>query len=83
MKAKYAYIKWDCEYTIRKQVETIQDLSLSLKFKDYEFLSQKAGLSQGYLKLIFSNKVVPSPKHLSLLKQAVKQQLLRDVYILS
>jgi hypothetical protein len=63
----------------RKEIELLQDLDLSLKFKDYAFLSERVGLSEGYIKLIFKTKSLKFEKYLPLLKQAVREQLLRDV----
>lgn len=79
MKQKYAYIKWDCPYPKRKEIETLQDLDLSLKFKDYAFLSKRVGLCEGLIKTIFRTKSIKFEKYLPLLKQAVREQLLRDV----
>jgi AraC-like DNA-binding protein len=82
MKSRYAYIKWDCDYATRKQMETIQHLDLSLHFKDYDFLSEKLGLNPMTIRNIFKTHTLSNPKYLPLLKQAVKEQLLRDVCII-
>lgn len=82
MKSTYVYIRWDCDYATRKQMELIQHLDLSLKFKDYDFLSERLDLTETTIRNIFKTHTVNNPKHIPLLKKAVKEQLLRDVCIL-
>ena len=41
MKRRYIYIRWDTPFQKRKEMETMQDLGLSLKFKDYDFQADR------------------------------------------
>jgi hypothetical protein len=82
MKPKYVYIHWDTPFKKRKEMETMQDLSLSLKFKDYDFLAERVGLHPTYVKKLLKECDLKFPEYLPLFKKAVKEQLLRDVYIL-
>lgn len=82
MEAKYVYISWDTPFQKRKEMETIQDLSLSLMFRDYDFLSERIGLCPSYIRLTMKTCDLKFPEYLPLFKKAVKEQLLRDVYFL-
>lgn len=82
MKKNFVYISWDTPYQKRKEIETLQHLSLSLKFKDYDFLAERIGLHPKYIHLIFKECDIKDSKYLPLFKKAVREQLLRDVCIL-
>lgn len=82
MKRRYVYIPWDTPFKKRKEMETMQDLSLSLHFKDYDFLAERLDLHPRYVELILRTCDIKFPEYLPLFKKAVREQLLRDVYIL-
>jgi hypothetical protein len=82
MKRRYVYIPWNTPFKKRKEMETMQDLSLSLKFKDYDFLAERVGLHPVYVKKLLKDCDLKFPEYLPAFKKAVKEQLLRDVYIL-
>jgi len=82
MKRKYIYIHWDTPFQKRKEMETMQDLGLSLEFKDYDFLADRIELCPTYIKRMFHTCDLKFPEYLPAFKKAVKEQLLRDVYFL-
>ena len=82
MKKKFVFIYWDTPFPKRKEMETLQHLSLSLKFKDYDFLAEHTGLCPNLVYDVLKNCSLKKPQCLPLFKKAVKAQLLRDVCIL-
>lgn len=82
MKKKFVFISWDTPFSKRKEMETLQHLSLSLKFKDYDFLAEQIGLCPRHVYTILKSCSLKKPENLPLFKKAVRAQLLRDVCIL-
>jgi hypothetical protein len=80
---KFAYIHWDVPYAKRKQIEALQDLKSSLKELDYDFIGERVGLCSTHVRNMLKTLDFSFHDHYTpLLKKALREQLLRDVYFI-